>query len=43
MQSVPNTANVVSSNPAHGEVWSIKHYVIKIVNVLRQVGGFLHQ
>ena len=33
--------NVVSSNPAHGEVYSIQHYVIKFVSVLRQVGGFL--
>jgi hypothetical protein len=24
--------NVVSSNPAHGEVYSIQHYVIKFVN-----------
>jgi len=24
-------ANVVSSNPAHGEVYSIQHYVIKFV------------
>jgi hypothetical protein len=32
---------VVSSNPAHGQVYSIQHYVIKFVSVLRQVGGFL--
>ena len=31
----------VSSNPAHGEVCSMQHYVIKFVNDLRQVGGFL--
>jgi hypothetical protein len=31
-QSVPITTNVVSSNPAHGEVYSIQHYVIKFVN-----------
>jgi hypothetical protein len=31
MQSVPFTNNVVSSNPAHGEVYSIQHYVIKVV------------
>ena len=30
----------MSSNPAHGEVHSIKH-VIKFVSDLRQVGGFL--
>ena len=33
--------NVVSSNPAHGEVYSIQHYVIKFVSSLRQVSGFL--
>jgi hypothetical protein len=32
---------VVSSNPAHGEVYSIQHYVIKFVSDLQQVGGFL--
>ena len=31
----------VSSNPVHGEVYSIQHYVIKFVSDLRQVGGFL--
>jgi hypothetical protein len=41
MQSVPFTTNVVSSIPAHGEVYSIQLYVIKIVNDLRKVGGFL--
>ena len=42
MQSVPITTKVVSSNPVHGEVYSIQHYVIKIKfdNDLRQVGGF---
>jgi len=37
------TTKVVGSNPAHVEVYSIQHYVIKFVNDLRQVGGFLHQ
>ena len=37
MQSVPITTNVVSSNPAHGQVYSIQHYVIKFVSDLRQV------
>ena len=32
---------VVSSNPIHGEVYSIHHSVIKFVSNLRQVGGFL--
>jgi hypothetical protein len=41
MQSVPITTNVVSSNPFHGEMYSIQHYVIKFVTYLRQVGGFL--
>jgi len=26
MQSVPTTTKVVSSNPAHGEVYSIQHW-----------------
>jgi hypothetical protein len=32
---------VVSSNPIHGEVYSIQHNVIKFVSNLRQVVGFL--
>jgi len=36
-----STTNVVTSNPAHGVVYSIQHYVIKLVSDLRQVGGFL--
>jgi hypothetical protein len=31
----------VSSTPAHREVYSIQHYVIKFVSDLRQIGGFL--
>jgi phosphatidylserine decarboxylase len=31
MQSVPITTNVVSSNTAHGGVYSIQHYVKKLV------------
>ena len=30
--SVPIITEVVSSNPAHGEVSSIQHYVIKFVS-----------
>ena len=41
MQSVYITINVVSSNPAYGEVYSIQHYVIKLVSDLQQVDGFL--
>jgi len=40
MQSVSITTNVVSSNPLHGEVCSIQHYVIKFVSNLQQYGGF---
>jgi hypothetical protein len=35
------TTKVVSSNPIHGEVYSIHHYVIKFVSDLWQVSGFL--
>jgi hypothetical protein len=37
------TTNVVSSNPAHGEVYFFlrQHYVIKFVSDWRQVNGFL--
>jgi hypothetical protein len=31
----------VSSNPSHGELYSIQLYVIKYVSDLPQVGGFL--
>jgi hypothetical protein len=41
VQWVPITTKVVSSNPAHGEVYSIQHYGVKFVSDLRQVGGFL--
>ena len=30
------TTKVVRSNPVHGEVYSIQHYVIKFVSDLRQ-------
>jgi hypothetical protein len=39
--SVFITTKVVSSNPVHGEVNWIQHYVIKLFSDLRQVGGFL--
>ena len=32
---------VMSSNPVHGDVYSIQHYLVKFVSDLRQVGGFL--
>ena len=34
MQSVPTTTDVVNSNLAHGEVYSIQHYVIMFVGYL---------
>jgi len=41
IRSVSITTNGVSSNPANGEVYSIQHYAIKFISVLRQIGGFL--
>jgi hypothetical protein len=41
VQSVPITTQVVNSNPVYGEMYSIQHYVIKLVSDLQQVGGFL--
>ena len=38
---MPITTIVVSSNPVHGEVYSIQHYVIQFVSDLRQIGGIL--
>ena len=35
VQSVSIIIKVVSSNPIHGEVYSIQHYVIKFVSDLR--------
>ena len=40
VQSVPITTKIVSSNPAHGEVYSIQDYVIKCVSNLWQDNGF---
>ena len=37
VQLVPNVVNL---NPAHGDVYSIQHYVIKFVSDLRQIGDF---
>jgi len=41
VQLVSITTNVMSSNPVHGELYSIQHYVKKFVSDLRQVSGFL--
>ena len=38
---LPLFAHVVSSNPAHGEVYSLQHYVIKFVSDLWPAGSFL--
>ena len=38
---MPITTNVVSSNPVHGEVYSIQQYAIKFVSDVQLVGGFL--
>ena len=32
--------SVVSSNAAHGKVYSIQHYMVKFVSDMRQVNGF---
>jgi hypothetical protein len=40
VQSVSISTKVVSSNPVHGKVYWIPHYVIKFVSDLRQVGVF---
>ena len=38
---MPINTKVVSSIPAHVEVYLIQHYVIKFVSDWQQVGGFL--
>ena len=38
VKSVPKVVNL---NSAHGEVYSIQHYVLMFVSDLPQVGGFL--
>jgi hypothetical protein len=37
MQSKPITTKVMNLNPAHGEVYSIQHYVIKFVEDLLMI------
>jgi hypothetical protein len=39
--TVPITFKVVSLNPVHGEVYSIQHYVIKLVSDLRHAGRWI--
>ena len=38
---LPIITKVVNLNTAHGEVYSIQHYVMKFVSDLRQTDGFL--
>ena len=40
MQSVSITTKILNLNSVHGEVYSIKHYVIKFLSDLRQVGAW---
>ena len=40
LQSVHISTNFVSSNPIHGELYSIQHYMRKFVIDLQQFGGF---
>jgi len=41
VQPVPITTEVVCSNPAHDEVYSMQLYVMMFVSKLEQVPGFL--
>jgi hypothetical protein len=41
VQSMPITTEVVSLNPAYGEVYLIQHYVMKFVSDLQQVCSLL--
>jgi hypothetical protein len=41
VQSVPITTKVVSSNPVHGMVYCLHHYVIKFVSDLQQVDLYI--
>jgi hypothetical protein len=38
---VPITTKITSSNPVHGEVYLISHYVIQFVSNFRQFCGFI--
>jgi hypothetical protein len=40
MQSVHVSTNKML-NPAHGEVYLMQHYVMKVVGYMRQVSDFL--
>ena len=43
VQSMPITTKVLTSNPVHGEVYLIKHYVISLSVVFSRYSGFLNQ
>ena len=43
VQSVSIITKIVSSKPAHGKVYSMQHYVIKLVSDFLRVLRFLHQ
>ena len=36
VHSVPIITKIMSSNPAHGEIYSIPHYVIQFISDLQQ-------
>jgi hypothetical protein len=42
MQSVSIKTKAMSSNPVHGEIYSIQHCVIMLVIDMQQVGGSIH-
>ena len=35
------TTKAMRLNPAHGEIYSIQHYVVNVVSDLRQISGFI--
>ena len=41
VESVPIATKILSSNPVHGEVYSIQHYLIKFVSDLLHITYFL--
>ena len=43
VQAVLIATKVASSNPIHGKMYSVQHYVMKFVSDLQQVGGFLQR
>lgn len=37
VQSLPIATNLVGSNPTHGEVYWLQHYVIKFVSIINKM------